>query len=122
MQKNHQQLSNLKIYSDQHYTNSLQQQSIVIIATMQIITAECIMTVCCCFFILSSIQCSHEKNNLSVILEWTTSLDTSSRTLFVSDGGRMSVHVTSNVELRNYVRLFLNVKLRNYVISRQIVI
>ena len=26
----HQQLSNLKIYSDQHYTNSLQQQSIVI--------------------------------------------------------------------------------------------
>ena len=29
MQKN-QQLSNLKIYSDQHYTNSLQQQSIVI--------------------------------------------------------------------------------------------
>ena len=34
----------------------------------------------------------------------------------------MSVHVTSNVELRNYVRLLLNVELRNYVISRQIVI
>ena len=34
----------------------------------------------------------------SFILEWTTSLDTSSRTLFV----RMS---TSNVELRNFVRL-----------------
>ena len=33
----------------------------------------------------------------------------------------MSVHVTSNVELRNYVRLLLNVELRNYVISRQIV-
>ena len=33
----------------------------------------------------------------------------------------MSVHVTSNVELRNYVRLSLNVELRNYVISRQIV-
>ena len=32
--------------------------------------------------------------------------------------GRM---VTSNVELRNYVRLLLNVELRNYVISRQIV-
>ena len=31
------------------------------------------------------------------------------------------VHVTSNVELRNNVRLLLNVELRNYVISRQIV-
>ena len=31
------------------------------------------------------------------------------------------VHVTSNVELRNNVRL-LNVELRNYVMSRQIVI
>ena len=51
------------------------------------------------------------------ILEWTTSLDTSSRTLFV----REDVHVTSNVELRNNVRLLLNVELRNYVISRQIV-
>ena len=41
------------------------------------------------------------------------------------EGGRedvcWDVHVTSNVELRNYVRL-LNVELRNYVISRQIVI
>ena len=46
---------------------------------------------------------------VNVILEWTTSLDTSSRTLFVREGGRMSVHVTSNVELRNYI------------ISRQIV-
>ena len=34
----------------------------------------------------------------------------------------MSVHVTSNVELRNYIILLLNVELRNYVISRQIVI
>ena len=32
------------------------------------------------------------------------------------------VHVPSNVELRNNVRLLLNVELRNYVISRQIVI
>ena len=32
------------------------------------------------------------------------------------------VHVTSNVELRNCVRLLLNVELLNYVISRQIVI
>ena len=32
------------------------------------------------------------------------------------------VHVTSNVELRNNVRLLLNVELRNYLISRQIVI
>ncbi len=54
-----------------------------------------------------------------IILEWTTSLDTSSRTLFVREGG--DVHVTSNVVLCNYVRLLLNVELRNYVISRQIV-
>ena len=33
----------------------------------------------------------------------------------------MCVHVTSNVELRNNVRLLLNVELHNYVISRQIV-
>ena len=45
-----------------------------------------------------------------VILEWTTSLDTSSRTLFVREDVCRDVHVTSNVELRNYV------------ISRQIVI
>ena len=50
------------------------------------------------------------------------SLDTSSRTLFMREGGRMSVHVTSNVELRNNVRLLLNIELRNYIISRQIVI
>ena len=31
------------------------------------------------------------------------------------------VHVTSNVELRNNVRLLLIVELRNYVISRHIV-
>ena len=37
------------------------------------------------------------------------------------EGGRMSVHVTLNVELRNYIRLLLNVELRNYIISRQIV-
>ena len=58
----------------------------------------------------------------SIILEWTTSLDTSSRTLFVRDDLCRDVHVTSNVELRNNVRLLLNVELRNYVISRQIVI
>ena len=33
----------------------------------------------------------------------------------------VDVHVTSNVELRNYVRLLSNFELRNYVISRQIV-
>ena len=48
-----------------------------------------------------------------IILEWTTSLDTSSRTLFVREGGcprqgrmstsRADVHVTSNVELRQIV-------------------
>ena len=36
--------------------------------------------------------------------------------------GSDDVHVTSNVELRNNVRLLLNVDLRNYVISRQVVI
>ena len=51
----------------------------------------------------------------------------SSRTLFVRDSLTHSlraedVHVTSNDELRNNVRLLLNVDLRNYVISRQIVI
>ena len=59
---------------------------------------------------------------LRIILEWTTSLDTSSRTLFVRmSTSREDVHVTSNAELRNYVRLLLNVELLNYVISRQIV-
>ena len=62
-----------------------------------------------------------------IILEWTTRLDISSRTLFVRDSLTHSlreedVHVTSNVELRNNVRLLLNVDLRNYLISRQIVI
>ena len=47
------------------------------------------------------------------ILEWTTSLDTSSRTLFVREDVSPDVHVTSNVELRNNVRLLLNVELRN---------
>ena len=72
---------------------------------------------------------TESENNIhavTFILEWTTSLDTSSRTLFVREGGRedvcRDVHVTSNVELRNNVRLLLNVELRNYVISRQIVI
>ena len=37
------------------------------------------------------------------------------------EGQCRDVHVTSNVELRNNVRLLLNVELRNYVISRQIV-
>ena len=66
--------------------------------------------------------CVHVYDYYNIILEWTTRLDTSSRTLFVREGGRMSVrmyHVTSNVELRNNVRLLLNVELRNYVISRQ---
>ena len=31
-----------------------------------------------------------------LLLEWTTSLDTSSRTLFVREGGREDVHVTSS--------------------------
>ena len=62
-----------------------------------------------------------------IILEWTTSLDTSSRTLFVREGGREDVHVKGgcprHVERRvtYYVRLLLNFELRNYVISRQIV-
>ena len=47
-------------------------------------------------------------------------------TLFVREGGREDVHVTSNVELRNYIPLFgvtqSNIDLCNYVISRRIVI
>ena len=51
------------------------------------------------------------RNNTSIILEWTTGLDTSSRTLFVRIC--RDFHVTLNVELRNNVRLLLNVELRN---------
>ena len=47
---------------------------------------------------------THVSVELYVLLEWTTSLDTSSRTLFVREGGCRDVHVTSNVELRNNVR------------------
>ena len=60
----------------------------------------------------------------NIILEWTTSLDTSSRTLFVREGGRDDVGMSTSrrkVELRNNVILLLNVELRNYIISRQIV-
>ena len=57
---------------------------------------------------------------LNIILEWTTRLDTSARTLFVREGGCQSA-CPRHVELHNNVRLFLNVELRNYVISRQIV-
>ena len=46
----------------------------------------------------------------NIILEWTTRLDTSSRTLFVRKDLCRDVHVTSNVELRNNVRLLLNVE------------
>ena len=79
---------------------------------------------------ISRKQCTKERlGNVCAVnlllLEWTTRLDTSSRTLFVREGGREDVspdaHVTSNVELRNNVRLLLNLELRNYVISRQIV-
>ena len=47
-------------------------------------------------------------------------LSSLSKALVCEDVG-MYVHGTSNVELRNNVRLLLNVELRNYVISRQIV-
>ena len=63
------------------------------------------------------VEAQRAKLNTLYWNEQLTSLDTSSRTLFVG----MCVHVTSNVELRNNVRLLLNVELRNYVISRQIV-
>ena len=80
-----------------------------------------------------------------LLLEWIKLVCTytSSRTIFVSEGGgREDVRVTSKVELRNYVPLFdvtqsnfalsncvslfgvtqSNVYLRNYIISHQIVI
>ena len=56
-----------------------------------------------------------------IILEWTTSLDTSSRTLFVRICVRMSTSRRTSSYVGNNVRLLLNVELRNYVISRQIV-
>ena len=76
----------------------------------------------CPFIIDSSIipfvAINQTKNAVKI---WTTSLDTSSRTLFVREGGCVS-GCPRHVELRNSVRLLLNVELRNYVISRQIVI
>ena len=76
----------------------------------------------------------------TTLLEWTKLVLTPALGLYLS--GREDVHVTSNVELHNYVTLFgvaqtnvelrnyvplfgvtqSNVDLRNYVISRQIVI
>ena len=38
-----------------------------------------------------------------VILEWTTSLDTSSRTLFVREGGRMCVGMSTSRRTSSYV-------------------
>ena len=69
--KKHQQLSNLEIHSEQHYTNSLQQQSIVIshyADNYRLMYYDCLLL---CFFILSFIQCSRKKNNMSVISEVT---------------------------------------------------
>ena len=51
-----------------------------------------------------------------IILEWTTSLDTSSKTLFVCLWG-CPRHVERRVTY--HVRLLLNVELRNFVISPQ---
>ena len=67
--KNHQQLSNLEIYSDQHYTNSLQQQSIVIshyADNYRWMYYDCLL-----LCLLSFIQCSREKNKMSIISEVT---------------------------------------------------
>ena len=57
---------------------------------------------------------------LNIILEWTTSLDTSSRTLFVREGGCRSTSLRTSSYVITF-RLSLNVELPNYVISRQIV-
>ncbi len=62
---------------------------------------------------VTTLDADNDDDNITLILEWTTSLDTSSRTLFVREGGCRDVHVTSNVELRNNVRLLLNIELRN---------
>ena len=70
----------------------------------------------CIHFSFKKTQCMvvqlYRQPNL-IILEWTTSLNTSSRTLFVREDVSPDVHVTSNVEIRNNVRLLLNVELRN---------
>ena len=40
---------------------------------------------------------------VKIILKWTTSLDTSSRTLFVREGGRMSVRMSTSRRTSSYV-------------------
>ena len=45
----------------------------------------------------------HEWSSRKIILEWTTRLDTSSRTLFVREGGRMSVRMSTSRRTSSYV-------------------
>ena len=44
-----------------------------------------------------------ETDIIIIILEWTTRLDTSSRTLFVREGGRMSVRMSTSRRTSSYV-------------------
>ena len=95
--KTHQQLSNLETYSDQHYTNSLQQQSIVIshyADNYRWMYYDWLLL----FFILSFIQCSCEMNNMSVISEVTLLL--------------YPVYCVQHIELDHLSKRMLNKKIK----------
>ena len=56
-----------------------------------------IITVGWQFTLAVNVACSSNSvTDMIIILEWTTSLDTSSRTLFVREGRCLDVHVTSS--------------------------
>ena len=63
---------------------------------MQIITAECLLLHVAMFFILAFIQCSREKNNMSVISEVT---------LYC-----IPVYCVQHIELDHLSKLMLNKK------------
>ena len=68
-------------------------------------------------FVIGQRSYGHKQHSISFILEWTKLVWTPALGLYLC--GREDVHVTSNVELRNYVPLFgvtqSNVELPNYV-------
>ena len=53
--------------------------------------------------IIDSVVIHVVGNRIIFILEWTTRLDTSSRTLFVREGGTMSVRMSTSRRTSSYV-------------------
>ena len=51
----------------------------------------------------SQLVCRTKSQYKNLILEWTTSLDTSSRTLFAREGGRMCVGMSTSRRTSSYV-------------------